>query len=181
MFLKLLPLLVFKPSYEVGTHTLKGAPAVILGKSLGLTRGYRIGRLRRSWLGCHRLPLCGGFERFGLIRLALWSSDWLASECVELRLPLIRSSEGRSGGPVLWCSIRRGRGCEDHLGLVGCSPAHQRFNDALALAGILQLAEVPHDLFVIVPRIVVVVAADVWLALVLAPVRTQRRPSAQDA
>ena len=53
---------------------------------------------------------------------------------------------------------------------MSCLSAHVRQNLSWALAGILELSQVPHDLNKVVPRVFVVSAAGVRFSQIVAPV-----------
>lgn len=57
------------------------------------------------------------------------------------------------------------------MGFIRRFLTHDRLEVLWALAGVVQLAQLPHDLCEEVPRVGFVVAANAWLALILAPVR----------
>lgn len=112
-----------------------------------------------------------------LLFCVVWFLFWLGlirtwCTCRWFRFGLLQFGFVLLASCGLWFLFRSGRATrgEDQLGFIRCFLTHGRLEVLWALTGVGQLAQLPHDLCKEVPRIGVVVATNVWLALILTPV-----------
>jgi len=132
---------------------LAGSPALGLG---GLR--LRLGRLRLGGLVRSGRAGLGGYRRSALVLPGLGDSVAEGG-----------AAGGGGGGAGGGGGGRGGRlrpGCQEgHVSLVGVLFAHLGAVDALSLAGVVQLTQLPHQLCEVVTRVVAVGPAEVGLAL----------------
>lgn len=137
----------FPPEHadDVGAHALERPPAVLLSHplSVALRRG------RGAWRAPYR-----------------WQLDGFQRDQSGRRTPGGRGL--RFGRPCPWVEGSRR---ENHLSFVARVPAHVRLESSLALAGVGELPEAPHQLDKEVPGVFVVRPAGLRLPHELAPVR----------